>query len=135
MCFKQVINPELLNAHAHDAKHVLSFETLRKYPAGPKRFIEITDHFTCTSANVVYCITCTLCKKLYLGETGRRLGDRFRKHLPVTWRKTIKTPLHFKLPNHSKQHMAVFGISGPTSRKQRKPQNSRTKNYFSNRHS
>ena len=29
----------------------------------------------------MYCITCTLCKKLYIGETGRRLGDRFREHL------------------------------------------------------
>ena len=42
---------------------------------GPKRSIKITDHFTCTSANVIYCITCTLCKKLYIGETSRRLGD------------------------------------------------------------
>jgi len=34
--------------------------------SGPKRSIKITDHFTCTctSANVIYCITCTLCKKL-----------------------------------------------------------------------
>ena len=44
---------------------------------GPKRSIKITDRFTCTSANVIYCITCTLCKKIYIGETGRRLGDRF----------------------------------------------------------
>ena len=33
---------------------------------GPKRSIKITDHFTCTSANVIYCITCTLCKKLFM---------------------------------------------------------------------
>ena len=26
-------------------------------------------------------ITCTLCKMLYIGETGRRLADRFREHL------------------------------------------------------
>ena len=45
--------------------------------SGPKRSIKIADHFTCTSTNVIYCITCTLCKKLYIGETGRRLGDRF----------------------------------------------------------
>ena len=45
--------------------------------SGPKRSVKITDRFTCTSANVIYCITCTLCKKLYIGETGRRLGDRF----------------------------------------------------------
>ena len=45
--------------------------------SGPKRSVKITDRFTCTSANVIYCITCTLCKKLYIDETGRRLGDRF----------------------------------------------------------
>ena len=37
---------------------------------GCKRSIQITDHFSCTSANVIYCITCTFCKKLYIGETG-----------------------------------------------------------------
>ena len=49
--------------------------------SGPKRFFKITDHFPCTSANAMYCITCTLCKKIYIGEKGRRLGDRFREHL------------------------------------------------------
>ena len=49
--------------------------------SGPKISIKITDHFTCTSANVIYCITCTYCNKLYTGETGRRLSDRFREHL------------------------------------------------------
>jgi len=29
--------------------------------SGPKQSIKITDHFTCTSANVIYCITCTYC--------------------------------------------------------------------------
>ena len=43
--------------------------------SGSKRSIKITDHFTCTAANVIYCITCTLRKKLYIGETERRLGD------------------------------------------------------------
>ena len=28
--------------------------------SGPKRSVKITDRFTCTSANVIYCITCTL---------------------------------------------------------------------------
>ena len=45
--------------------------------SGPKRSIKMTDHFTCTSANVIYCITCTYCNKLYIGETGRQLGNRF----------------------------------------------------------
>ena len=74
--------------------------------SGPKRSIKITDHFTCTSANVIYCKTCTLCKKLYIGETGRRLGDRFREHLRDVEKddQNASKPVarHFNLPNHSK---------------------------------
>ena len=83
--------------------------------SGPKRSIKITDHFTCTSANVIYCTTCTLCKKVYIGETGRRLGDRFREHLRDVEKddKDASKPVarHFNLPNHSMQHMAVCGLS------------------------
>ena len=83
--------------------------------SGPKRSITITDHFTCTSANVIYCITCTFCKKLYIGETGRRLDDRFREHLRDVEKdeNNASKPIarHFNLPNHSKQHMAVCGLS------------------------
>ena len=83
--------------------------------SGPERSIEITDHFTCTSANVIYCITCTLCKKLYIGETGRRLGHRFREHLRDVEKddKNASKPVarHFNLPNHSKQLMVVCGLS------------------------
>ena len=80
----------------------------------PKRFSKITDHFTCTSVNVISCITCTLCKKLYVGETGRRLGDRFREHL-CDVEKDAKTHLNrstdtVNLLNHSKQHKAVCGL-------------------------
>ena len=122
MYSKQVINPELLNAPAHDAKHVLSFVTLI---SGSKRSIKITDHFTCTSANVIYCITCTFCKKLYIGEIGRRLGDRFREHVRDVEKedKNASKPVatHFNLPNHSMQHMAVCALSlhqgGTESRK------------------
>ena len=83
--------------------------------SGPKRSIKITDHFTCTSANVIYCITYTLYKKLYIGETGRREGDRFREHLPDAEKddKNASKPVarHLNLPNHSKKHMAVCGLS------------------------
>ena len=82
--------------------------------SGPKRSVKITDRFTCTSANVIYCITCTLCNKLYIGETGRRLGDRFREHLRDVEKndKDASKPVarHFNLPNHSKKHMAICGL-------------------------
>ena len=83
--------------------------------SGPKRSVKITDRFTCTSANVIYCITCTLCKKLYIGETGRRLGDRFREHLRDVEKddKDTSKPVarHFNLPKHSKEHMSICGLS------------------------
>ena len=44
-----------------------------------KKSIKIIDQFACTSASVIYWIT--VYKKLYIGETGRRLGDQFREHI------------------------------------------------------
>ena len=38
--------------------------------SGPKRSIKITDHFTCTSTNVIYCVTCTLCKSYTSAKQG-----------------------------------------------------------------
>ena len=34
--------------------------------------------YTCFSKNVVYAINCRTCNKMYIEETGRRLGDRLR---------------------------------------------------------
>ena len=83
--------------------------------SGPKRSVKITDRFTRTSANVTYCTSCTLCKKLYIGETGRRLGDRFRRHLHDVEKddKVASKPVarHFNLPGHSKEHMSICGLS------------------------
>ena len=74
--------PGYLNTHPHDAKHVLSFTMLRncRDPSNPLRSLIII--FTCTSANVIYCIhvTCILRKKSYISETGRQLDDRFQEH-------------------------------------------------------
>ena len=82
---------------------------------GPKQSIKITGRFTCTSANVNYCITCALCKKIHIGETGRRLGDRFREHLRDDERndKDASKPVAplFNLPNHSSQHMTICDLS------------------------
>ena len=54
---------------------------------------------------VIYCITCTLCKKIYIRETGRRPADRFREHLRDTEQNNTDAskPVarHFNLPNHS----------------------------------
>ena len=92
-----------------------TFRKIIEKISGPKRSIKITDHFTCTSVNVIDCITFTFCNKLYIGETGRRLGDRFGEYVRDVERndKDASKPVarHLNLPNHSKQRMAVCGLS------------------------
>ena len=58
-------------------------------------------------------------------SSGRQLGDRFREHLHEVERNDKDASKlvagHFSLPNHSKQHTAVCGLSlhlgGSESRK------------------
>ena len=65
--------------------------------------------------NLIYSTTCTLCKKIYIGETGRKLGNRFREHLrdvEINDKDACKpVARHFNLPNYSQKHMAVCGLS------------------------
>ena len=60
------------------------------------------------------CITCTLCKKIYIGETGRRLADRFREHLRDAEQNNTdaskQVARHFNLPNHSHHNMTICGL-------------------------
>ena len=127
MLSKQVINPEPFNAHEREAKP--------SRPAGPfihnaekisgtKRSIKITDHFTCTSANVIYCITYTLCKKLYIGETGKRLGDRFRENLRGVEKDTQNTSK--PVARHSSQSFKATYVSLRPFPKSRKHESRKT---------
>ena len=94
-----------------------SFHLQRREIAGTKRSTRITDYFTCISANVSYCITFTLCKKLYICETRRRLSYRFRERLrdgkkdQKNASRLKPVARHLNLPNHSKQHKAVCSLS------------------------
>ena len=58
---------------------------------------------------------CIYCNELYIGETGRRVGDRFQEHLRHVERndKDASKPVsrHLNHPNHSKQRMAVCSLS------------------------
>ena len=40
----------------------------------------ITNHIDCNSKNLIYMVHCRRCNKQYLGETKRRLKDRFNEH-------------------------------------------------------
>jgi Na+-translocating ferredoxin:NAD+ oxidoreductase RnfC subunit len=81
-------------------KHV-SQNTLIK---GPKSNFTIKNHFTCTTAGVVYCIHCGICNELYIGETGRLFAERFRQHVYNARKQIYKTgevSKHFNKPGHS----------------------------------
>ena len=55
-----------------------------------------------------------LSAKLHIGESGRKLGDRFREHLLDVKNKgsDLSKPVarHFNLPGHSHEHMEICGI-------------------------
>ena len=59
--------------------------------------------FSCVSENIVYCIFCCKCNIYYVGETGHRLEDRFRKHLSdIKNNRVVKSDVgkHFNLNSH-----------------------------------
>ena len=70
----------------------------------PKGHVNITGHYTCTAENVVYCLT-----YVYIGETGRRMADRFREHRKdvINGRNDLPVSAHFNQPDHSLQDMKV----------------------------
>ena len=78
--FKPMTNLELFKCTRSRCKIFPFIHNVKKMLVS-KRSIKITDHYTCTSANVIYCITCIYCKKIYIGETGRRLSGRFQEQL------------------------------------------------------
>ena len=56
-------------------------------------------------------ITCLLCKKIYIGKTGRRLVDRFCEHLQDAEKTSKPVACHFNLPNHSHHNTTNCGLS------------------------
>ena len=78
----------------------------------PGGHITINSKYTCISYNVVYLIKCRTCNKVYIGETGRRLGDRFREHLRSTRQGNTDLAVgrHFASPGHASTYMLVSAI-------------------------
>ena len=115
-------------------KKIISFQL--RFATFWLHYICVCSHaFDCLTENfllnVIYCITCTLCKKIYIGETGGRLADRFREHLRDVEKNNTDTskPVarHFNLPNHSHHNMTICGLSlhhGNTERRKSLEQNS-----------
>jgi len=59
---------------------------------------------------------------LYIGETGRRLGDRFRDHLYDIRKQDLTKPVsrHFNSHNHSESDIVLGLISSSGDNESRK---------------
>ena len=88
--------------------HVLNTSSI----SGPKDTFYIRESFLCTSTNVVYAIVCNKCSMLYIGETKRRLADRFREHLRAIriHDGTSEVGLHFSSGGHSMDDAVVTAL-------------------------
>ena len=89
--------------------------------SGPKNTFHIQQHFTGSSACVIYSITCTKCSILYIGEICSQLSARFGEHLKSVKGKKHLSPeyqddddisvaIHFNLPNHSIDDMEISAL-------------------------
>ena len=72
----------------------------------------ISSNITCSSKNVVYCISCTRGGRVcpdhpqYIGETGQEVKERLRQHRgtivqPGQSDTTAPVGVHFRLPGHT----------------------------------
>lgn len=74
---------------------------------------KIQDRITCTTKSVVYKLTCRKCVNfLYIGETGRRVCDRFREHKGYITQGKIDRPTgkHFNSTGHEARHLCITPI-------------------------
>ena len=74
-----------------------------------------TNHIDCNSKNVIYMIQCNPCSKQYIGETKRRLKDRFNENCrPVDNPSNISKPTtvseHFLTNDHSANDIILIPL-------------------------
>ena len=77
-----------------------------------EKVLRITDYFSCTTPNIIFCIHCSNCNKLYISETGRRLGDASEITFTTCKNDQSKPVLRpFNSSNHSISDFVAFGLS------------------------
>ena len=76
--------------------------------------IKISGFFTCISSQLIYSVSRRKCPGVvYIGETGRGLGDRFREHRLDVIKKKVAPPVpaHFAGMDHQLEDMQVAVIT------------------------
>ena len=78
---------------------------------GPNGYTHhITDSFSCTSTNIIYAITCTLCPKaVYVGETMQTLRKRINGHRnDYVHNRNKPVAEHYNLDYHDLDNLKVM---------------------------
>ena len=71
--------------------------------------IQIPTTQNCDSTNDIYCIVCSKCKKLYVGETGLSFGKRINIHRSdVRLKKDAAVATHFNSGSCRATHLRVL---------------------------
>ena len=71
----------------------------------------IKHHLSCNSKNVINLITCTKCRKQYVGMTTKQLNVRMNHHRTNIFNKrNTFLHKHFNLPDHSIKNLTVQAI-------------------------
>ena len=66
---------------------------------------------TCNSFNIIYLITCSRCRKQYVGETSRKFKDRLNDHKSnISANKKTAIAIHFSTPTHKLKHLSIIPI-------------------------
>ncbi|XP_071807127.1 uncharacterized protein [Asterias amurensis] len=80
----------------------------RSLPINDDAPYEIKSRITCTTKNIIYLITCKECNIQYVGQTQRKLKERFGEHRSSV--NTAATVTHHFSGDHSVHDMVVQGI-------------------------
>ena len=63
--------------------------------------------FTCATSGVIYLTSCQKCKQQYIGQTGRKFGQRIMEHLNNIYHKKEANGIHYSSPNHNHNDFKV----------------------------
>lgn len=82
---------------------IVSYQTHRSF--------NLIGNTTCHSKNVIYVMSCTLCKLQYVGETSRPVRDRLNDHLSaIKTGKLTRTAIHFKQEDHTRSDIHIIPV-------------------------
>ena len=85
--------PRCKNTHCKTCPKLLPLQRIQGFP--------LTQKLNCGSRNVIYAIRCSLCKKLYIGQTSNPLRDRITHHRSAAkHKKNWPIYRHFSMRSH-----------------------------------